>query len=86
MDYWLYAETGAGTYWLDPNGTWVLSGVPIAARTGALVAVFDRPVYAGPLPAGYPLGVSTFYLSLDLVPDSSFSGRQFEDAVEIEVR
>jgi hypothetical protein len=84
VDYWLYAQTSAGVFWLDGAGTWH-AGAPVPARTGALVDVFDRPVYHGPLPPGYPVGPGTFYLSVDLVPDGVFAGRQFEDAVDVTV-
>lgn len=85
VDYWLYAQTASGIFWLDSNGNWVLGGQPIAARTGALVEVFDRSVYEGPLPPEFLLGLGTFYLSLDLVPDGVFSKRQFEDAIDVRV-
>lgn len=84
VDYWLYAQTAAGLYWLDGSGSWV-SGAPVPARIGPLVQVFDRVVYQGPLPAGFPTGAATFYVSVDLAPDGAFAGRQFEDAVDVTV-
>ncbi|MGD8376737.1 MAG: hypothetical protein PVF68_11400 [Acidobacteriota bacterium] len=84
VDYWLYVQTAAGLYWLDGSGSWV-SGAPAPARIGPLVQVFDRVVYQGPPPAGMPPGPATFYVSVDLAPDGAFTGRQFEDAVDVTV-
>ena len=85
VDYWLYAKTPAGTFWLDLAGGWTPGPPPVPALQGFLVNVDDHLVYEGPLPVGFPAGLSTFYLSVDLSRDGSFSPRQFEDALEVTV-
>ncbi len=81
--YYLVAATSSGYYSLTATGGWQLSPTLIPYAADKLINIESYPIYSGPLPAGFPTGLSTFYFGF--TPQSGPLAGQFEDALEITV-
>lgn len=86
-DFWLYAETTAGTYWYTFDGGWQLSNVPLTLIQRNIINRSSYLLFHGVLPPDFPMGASTFYFAADTNQDGVFSGiKHYEDALEMTIQ
>jgi glutamine cyclotransferase len=67
-DWWVYAMTHFGTYWLNPSLQWVKSTTPVSVGQFALYELADTPILSRQL----PLGIYTYSFVIDDNPDGVF--------------
>lgn len=72
-DWWIYAETGWGTYWYVLNGGWKKSATPLRTYGNKLVNVGSLSVLKTTLPKGaYNLHFSVDH-NMDNIPDNKWT-------------
>ncbi len=83
-DYFIWAETPFGTYWLTGDLKWTPSNTPISVATGPPVDFSDIPILYIP-PGALPRGAYTFHFAFDKNPNGQLDSPRAESYLTVQI-
>lgn len=72
-DWFVYALTSFGDFWLDDNGKWILSSTPIPCRTGPFLDFSYYPIFDT---SNLPSGQYEFFFDVDPFGNGNYDDGQ----------
>ena len=83
-EYFIWAETPFGTYWLTRDLNWVPSSTSISVATGPPVDFSDLTLLYIP-PGALPIGVYTFHFAFDKNPNGQLDSPRAESHLTLQI-
>ncbi len=83
-DYFIWAETPFGTYWLTEDLSWIPSDTPISVATGPPIDFSDFTLLYVP-PETLPSGVYTFHFAFDKNPNGRLDSPRAEAYLVVQI-